>query len=449
MMHVNTDTSDGSESEATVFHALDLTATAGYQKHQEHSQEATATSEPPLPEEGQTKTGDEETKSTNNNSSDEPPKFDEAALYGPVGEIVRAILPHTESDAVAVYVQLLVGLGSLIGPSPYFIADGSQHRPNLFAVVCGRTAKARKGTSWQQARMVLEEVDEDWARRRVKSGTVSGEGITQVFEEGGDRRLLLVEGEFAQVLQVLKREGNTVSVLLRQAWDGQRIAVLRRTDPIEVEGAHLSMIGHITVPELHRLLAQVDMSNGLANRCLWLHADRSKLLPEGGGTPEYRSPLERIRTAVQSARVRNEVKRDRDATRLWANIYAELSEPPAGRLGDLLCRGEAQVMRLALLFALLDESKHIHCDHLNAALTLWQYIEACTKHIFADVCYSAKGQRLWNALQHRPLTFTDIHTLFSRNLRSGELEQLLKELAPRIEVQPTKNNGGEVLVRAR
>lgn len=394
--------------------------------------------------------GYEWTNCTNRDDLTAPPKLDMAKLYGPAGDIVRAIFPHTESDAAAIYAQLLTGLGNLIGPSPYFIADGAQHRPNLYTVIVGRTAKARKGTSWQQARHVLEEVDEDWMRKRVKSGTVSGEGIAQVFQPDGDRRLLLVEGEFAQVLQVIKREGNTVSVLLRQAWDGQRIATLRRTNPIEVEGAHLSMIGHVTVPELHKLLATVEMSNGLANRCLWIHADRSKLLPEGGGRPEYSAALQRLRDAVRAARSRNEIRRAPDAAVLWERIYTALSEPPAGSMGDILCRAEAQVMRLALLFALLDESTHIACEHLQAALVLWRYAESSAQHIFAGVCVSPKALRLWEALGERPMTISEIYHFFSRNISRKELHVILQELAPRIEVLPVEGSpNGERMVRRK
>src|SRR5262245_3635810 len=94
-------------------------------------------------------TGYELTNCTNRDDLTVPPRLDMAKLYGPAGDVVRAIIPHTESDAAAVYAQLLTGLGNLIGPSPYFIADGAQHRPNLYTVIVGRTAKARKGTSWQ------------------------------------------------------------------------------------------------------------------------------------------------------------------------------------------------------------------------------------------------------------------------------------------------------------
>ncbi|WP_265595254.1 DUF3987 domain-containing protein [Verrucomicrobium sp. BvORR106] len=362
------------------------------------------------------------------------PEFPETALHGPLGDLVRTILPCTEADPAALLVQLLAGVGNLIGPSPYFVADSARHRGNLFAIVTGRTAKARKGTSWQQVRHVLQDLDADWLAKRVKSGVVSGEGIAQVFEPGGDRRLLLLEGEFAQVLQVIRREGSTVSALLRQAWDGQRIAVLRRKDSVEVDDAHISMIGHITLAELHRLLAGVEVSNGLANRCLWVHADRSKLLPEGGSVPDTTAHLQELRRAIRSARVRNELRRDENARQLWREIYGRLSEPPAGRAGEVLSRSEAQVMRLALLYALMDGASTIAYDHLTAALALWDYCEASAMFIFTAEEINPRAARVLAALKDGPMSLSGLNALFHRNLSQQALKQLLSELGPLVEV---------------
>lgn len=362
------------------------------------------------------------------------PQLSETALYGPAGEIVRRLEPFTEADPAAMYAQLLAGIGSLIGPGAYFVADGARHHANLFTVICGRTAKARKGTSWARVKNVLSELDDLWLNSRVKSGVVSGEGIIEAFKDDTDKRLLLIEGEFGQVLQCMKREGNTVSVLLRNAWDGIRIAVLRRKDAIEVEGAHISMIGHITLPELHRLLASVEISNGLANRCLWLFADRSTLLPEGGGTPDLSGPQEQLNSAISAARGRGEMKRDSAARALWVNMYKDLSQEPPGKLGEILSRSEAQVMRLALLFALLDESPAISSPHLEAALALWRYCEASAAHIFAD-CRSPKATKILEALQQGPLTLSQIHGVFGRNAKSQDIEAALKELGSQIKME--------------
>jgi hypothetical protein len=376
------------------------------------------------------------------------PVLPDAALYGPAGEIVRRILPCTEADPAALYAQLLTGLGNLIGPSAYFVADGSRHHANLFAIICGRTAKARKGTSWSQVKNVLESVDAVWFSMRLKSGIVSGEGITQVFEDDADKRLLLQEGEFAQVLQVMKREGSTVSVLLRQAWDGQTIAVLRRKDAIEVHGAHISLIGHVTLPELRRLLASVEMSNGLANRCLWIHADRSKLLPEGGSRPDLADLIEELSAAVNAAQTRGEVRRDDEARELWGEIYTQLSEPPPGHLGEILSRAEAQVMRIALLLALLDRAVFIGKRHLEAALAFWRYCEASAAHIFAATPTNPKAARIWQALENGPLTMTQVHGVFANNASKPEIDAALAELAPKIMIE-TGGAGGAKTIRRK
>jgi hypothetical protein len=114
------------------------------------------------------------------------------------------------------------------------------------------------------------------------------------------------------------------------------------------------------------------------------------------------------------------------------STYDRTNAPPKSR-------SPSWVLGLTLtLFALLDASHHITSTHLHAALSLWRYIEDCTRHIFAEVCLSPKALRLWSVLEHGPLNITQIHDFFSRNLRTGELDLLLKELTPRIEVIPVK-----------
>jgi len=64
-------------------------------------------------------------------------------------------------------------------------------------------------------------VDSKWWEERQASGLSSGEGLIfqvrdelsdkngEIIEGIADKRLLIFEGEFAQVLRVLKREGQT------------------------------------------------------------------------------------------------------------------------------------------------------------------------------------------------------------------------------------------------
>jgi hypothetical protein len=165
---------------------------------------------------------------------------DEAAYYGLAGDFVRRILPQTESDPVALLAQFLVGFGNVVGHTAYMIADGARHYLTIFGVLVGVTSKGRKGTAWTHVRNILTHVDPDW-RKNVARGLSSGEGLiwavrdpveekkpikkngreTGKFETVTtargveDKRLLVIEGEFANVLKVMSREGNTLSAVMR------------------------------------------------------------------------------------------------------------------------------------------------------------------------------------------------------------------------------------------
>jgi hypothetical protein len=196
------------------------------------------------------------------------PTIDAAAYSGLVGEIVQTLLPHTEADPVALLIQTLTTAGNIIGRLPQYRVEADQHRTNLFAVLVGDSAKGRKGISFGRVRSVVQTADETWASDRIVSGLSSGEGFihqvrdpvqkynpkdgsTEIVDPGiTDKRLMIVESEFASAISVAERPGNTLSPLIRRAWDGDKLSTLTRNSPLTATGAHISIIGHITVDEL-------------------------------------------------------------------------------------------------------------------------------------------------------------------------------------------------------
>jgi hypothetical protein len=85
---------------------------------------------------------------------------------------------------------------------------------------------------------------------RVTSGLSSAEGlISEVLDDTDpprDRRLLIVQSEFASVLRIMGRDGNTLSPLLRAAWDSGNLRTLVKHDALKATGAHIGVIGHIS-----------------------------------------------------------------------------------------------------------------------------------------------------------------------------------------------------------
>jgi hypothetical protein len=369
-------------------------------------------------------------------------------MFGLPGRIVRTLDPHTEADRAAVLIQLLLGVGNLVGRKPFFLAGAVEHHTNLFACIVGKTAKARKGTSWAYIRSLLKSVDPNWAGKNLVSGLSSGEGliwavrdplhkpvrdsetgeITDVLFDPGidDKRLYVAESEFSQVFKVMSRDGNTLSETLRAAWDTGTVNTLIKNQPAKATDAHITICGHITEEELKRRLSECDLFNGFANRFLWTCAKRSKLLPEGGCIPykELANDLVALEAAITHARTVDQIQRDDDAVKLWAKIYEELSEEGIGLVGSATARSESQLLRLSMIYALLEESGIVTVDHLTAARALWKYCHDSALYLFGDQVGDPKAQKILDALRRslHGMTRTEIsEKVFGKNLPSKEI----------------------------
>ena len=77
---------------------------------------------------------------------------------------------------------------------------------------------------------------------------------------------------------------------------------------------------------------------------------------------------------------------------LWHKEYARLSEGYPGMFGAMTARSEAQVMRLACIYALLGCSDVIRVEHLQAALAVWTYCEDSVRFVFGDVLGDPVGR---------------------------------------------------------
>ena len=352
--------------------------------------------------------------------------LDQQALYGLAGDVVRAIGPYSESDPAALLLNMLVAFGNTIGCSAHAVVSHVEHPGRLFVVQVGPTAKGRKGTGWSLIKYLFSMMDPEWSKKRVKTGLSTGEGLinvvrdpiykTKAIEEKGkvvdyqqvmvdpgedDKRLLVIEPEFASTLTVMGREGNTLSAVMRQAWDDGDLSPLTRNNPMTSTGAHVSIVGHITQQELLARMDDTSKANGFANRFLWAVVKRSKKLPEGADVPEdiLQELADRLTEAVTFARKGGTVRRDDAARERWAEVYGPLSEGRPGLTGAILSRAEAQVLRLSVLYALLDCTCTVSIKHLDAALALWKYCEKSAEMIFGNRLGDPVADRILDALR--------------------------------------------------
>jgi hypothetical protein len=373
------------------------------------------------------------------------------AYHGLVGEIVTALAPQTEADPAAVLLQSLVMFGNVIGRTAHTRVGADRHFLNLFVGIVGATGKARKGVSRGQAQRIFSPVDAEWADRCLTSGMSSGEGLIwairdpiekqQPIKEGGrvvdyqtviedhgvsDKRLLVVESELASTLKVMSREGNTLSAVVRQAWDGHPLQSITKSSPAKATDPHISVIGHITRDELLRYLDATEMANGFGNRYLWIAAKRSRELPDGGDVVDLSPFHGRLLDAVAFARQAGEITRDPAARARWHHVYGRLSAGRPGMFGAMTARAEAQVLRLSALYALGDMSYVVRPVHLRAALEVWRYGQATAGYLFGDRLGDPVADDILGALRRawpESLTRTEIRDLFKRNKSGADLDR--------------------------
>jgi DnaB-like helicase N terminal domain/Protein of unknown function (DUF3987) len=392
-----------------------------------------------------------------------PDPLADEAYHGIAGEIVRTISPHSEADPAAILFQLLAGLGNMVGRRPHWRVEATRHHLNLFVCIAGKTSKARKGTSFDHVMWILERIDPEWATSRKAHGYTSGEGLIadvaddavsggQITPGVSDKRLFWVESEFGGCLTIMARDGNTLSSVSRQAWDGGILAGRSKNRPLRSTGAHISIVGHITHIEANALLSTTNAANGFGNRFLWVCAERSKLLPHGGQiySVNFEPLLAELRDVQDFIKFLDPdipLLRDREANAIWEGVYPALSEGRPGILGAVTSRAEAQVMRLAAIYAVMHKDKYIRAPHLNAALACWRYCEQSARFIFGDRLADPNAEKIIKVLAEAGdggLSRTQLNRkAFGGRLGAKELDSSIAGLLRTCLVEPVPDEPGK------
>jgi hypothetical protein len=143
-------------------------------------------------------------------------------------------------------------------------------------------------------------------------------------------------------------------------------------------------------------------------------------LPFGGNIEQrqLKSLAKELAAVIQFSESVAAMELSWSARKLWEEVYPKLSEGKPGLFGAVTARAEAQVRRIACLYALLDRSSNVQWPHLKAALAIWDYCDQSARYIFGH----ATGDRLADEIltelhKHGSdgVTRTDIRDLFQRN----------------------------------
>jgi len=410
------------------------------------------------------------------------PKMSPIGFHGVMGLVAEAACENSEADPVAVCAYFMARFGAMLGRNVFqYIGDAELHtRPYILLV--GDTAKARKGTSEAFPSRLFERAEEllttTIPKLKVHSGGLSsGEGVgyelrdasEKVDAEGNsidagvkDKRIIVVEAEFANVLTLCKRDGNTLSSTIRNLWDGKDIAPLTKNSRWKASKPHCTIMAHVTSHEFLERISSNDMANGFMNRFIVVAVTRRKLVPNP--KPTNKQIVETLATelvkiiefVIASTQDENPLAIcfSEEAMTMWCDVYHEISSERPGIEGTLLARTETYARMLAMIFAILDRSNTINTAHLKAALAWIDYWVNSIAYIFNDRVKVVRDQKaLDNAHQIRMhlcrcgkgCSRSEISREFHGHLSKKELDEalaiLLNSTSPLITANKIKTDG--------
>lgn len=408
------------------------------------------------------------------------PKPDRACLYGLLGRIAEAGSATTEANAYAIALNALVYLSAGIGRGPYLPVGNTWHHGNLFALHIGRSGRGRKGDAASLIHRIDKAVRERGQPEAVqvwRSGLSTREGLVKLIHDGytegknevppiNDKRLCVFESEFVNVLHQGKRDGNTLSAALRDAWDGVSIKPATKAAAVGVTDPHIGIMGAVTPSELRACMASRELTNGFANRFVMIFAERGRMVPFPEATPQHEvealagEVAAVFRFAGAERWVDKDVQRigmSAEARTLYEHLYrSELNSEIGGpAVAPLLERRAPVLLRIALILALTDHRNEIDADHIRAAHAWVRYWVETVLFVFAEAAdeeasreVSATAARIVEFLKSRgKASRKDItRDCFKGHAKKDQIDAALDELLgsspPVIEVEAVPSNSG-------
>ena len=401
------------------------------------------------------------------------PRPNPACLYGLVGEIARAGSETTEANAYAVALNALAYLGCCVGRGPYLPVGNTYHHARLFTLHVGRSGRGRKGDAVSlihRIDMQSRKTDPDLSPQVHRGGLSSREGLIFLIHDGYtsgkdevepiyDKRLWVVESEFANVLAQTKRDGNTLSAALRDGWDGVSWKPATKSNRISATDPHLGLSGAVTPSELLSLIAARELSNGFANRFLTIFSERARMTPFPQATTQdtVDALAERIGKVLKFAGADRHVDRDQKrmslspaAAKVYSELYlGELNRHDYGPLvTGLLERRAPVLLRIAMIFALTDQTLAIDEKHIAAALAWVRYWVESVRFVFSSAAQEEVQREVSgaadqivkflaaNGRQSRTAITTQcFHGKATRTKIDAALDELLQSNPPAVQVE--------------
>jgi hypothetical protein len=340
----------------------------------------------------------------------EPPDPD--AFDGVLGDIVRLHEGHTTASPVALLASAIAVAGALIPGRVQY--HGWQASSVYVAIVAD--SGGGKGTALSFIGRAMAAALGDWDDRRL-DGINSGEALIRdlsLMRHGiADRKTgakpiepldpssaVLIEEELASLFARGRRDGSTLDTEVRKAFDGGMLSTGKSESRATVKPPYyLTAVGHITDRELRQTIASISLTNGSANRWLWLPVETVDVAVDG----QFPSiPALLVRRLHEAQRWASENHETGVPLAPEAKDFADEYRAFLIRLSgshDLTVRLHIIALRIGLIHALANGDRSLTARWVRSGIALTEYARSGLASVFGRMTGTPEADLLARRLQ--------------------------------------------------
>jgi phage/plasmid primase-like uncharacterized protein len=388
------------------------------------------------------------------------PKVTPDMLHGITGDFIREVTRESEINPAATGIAFISMVSACVGGSTYLDIGNEQHSPRIFSCHVGSSSVGGKGMAIAPVKRIHKALAANYLATtttplaaRIPSGSLSsGEGLAYLIRDPDenneaqdlgvpDKRLWIVEPEMGNVFAQTNRTGNTLSQVLRNCWDGESIGGMTKSQTAKCARPEIAVHFAITPTELDKMATANDIHNGFLNRFFLIFGERRGCIPNPPVTPEayIQRWAHAIAEAIQFARdLTKSLSTTPTASKVLDGYYIErrkMADKEGKKVGGLTVRLPPYSKRLALLFALLDQSDEINEMHARQAIAWCRYAYESWVYVFDSGEGVAKQEQL-SDLSEAILSFigdqeksqADLTTEFRHSGRAEIIQAALQRL---------------------
>jgi len=301
----------------------------------------------------------------------------------------RAALANSTEAADALHFGVFATIVGLIVGRRAYIRYARFTFPNSFACLIGMTGKGRKTTAIRYGLDAYREV----VKEPCTLATASWEGLLDLLAEEDSRQVLLIPGEFRTLAAKARQESSSILIPgLTEAYDCP--PELRHKTRGKDTAAVRPFVSALTASTREWFRESFDenaVHGGFLNRWIFLDGTPKAPIPfpDPPDAEHWRATVDALRAMDGRLRMYPEttglqLDLSPEARDLWADFYTKALEwdHKSELLAKMAERLPDHTLKLALLYALLEDTERIEADQLSAAIEFARWERGAHERVF-------------------------------------------------------------------